>query len=245
MNKKIKVFDNTGDMAESFAASLFEEINKAAQNSMNFNIALSGGSTPKTIFQTLSTQYADKIKWGNACLYWGDERCVGPEDPDSNFGMTRKFLISNIQIPSENIHRIRGENDPEFEAAGYGLEIKDNVSMKNGWPSFDLIMLGLGEDGHTASIFPNQLELINSEKICAVAVHPLSGQKRITITGNVINNASRVIFLITGKKKAEIVKQIFSERAGNSNLPAALISPVNGTLDWYLDKEAAANSSLK
>lgn len=229
----MKVFKNTKELALAFC----DELLKLNQNKKKFTIALSGGSTPKIIFRLLANEYKTKVNWNKIHLFWGDERCVPPDDIESNYGMTKKYLLDFVDIPDENIHRIFGEDDPESEAKRYSEEIKSNVASKNGLPCFDLVMLGLGEDGHTGSIFPNQMKLLHSEKICEVAVHPSTGQKRITLTGKVINNSNEVIFLVTGENKASILKKILIEK--KKTFPAEFIKPVNGSLKYFVDSESA------
>ena len=160
-----------------------------------------------------------------------------PDSEQSNYGMTKKYLLNFIDIPTKNIHYIDGKNDPEREAIRYSEEIKKIVPLKRDLPNFDLVMLGLGEDGHTASIFPDQMDVINSDKLCEVTIHPANKQKRITLTGRVFNSAERVIFLVTGKSKASIVEKILQER--RKVFPAEFIQPVNGELDFFLDSDAA------
>lgn len=213
------------------------------QNSGNqrFDIALSGGSTPKLLFERLTEKLVDKSDWKRIHLWWGDERCVPMDSSESNFRMTEETLISKVPIPKGNIHRIRGEANPEAEALRYGQEIRNNLNILHNWPVFDLIILGLGEDGHTASIFPDQMKLINSNEICDVAVHPDTGQKRITLTGNVINNANEIFFLVTGKSKAQKVAEIMNNEPSAKKLPAYYIIPKHGKLTWFIDEDAAAN----
>ena len=153
--------------------------------------------------------------------------------------MTKQYLLDKIQIPKENVYRILGEDDPSKEAERYSTVIKKIIPERNKLPSFDLIMLGMGNDGHTASIFPNQLHLIRSEKICETAVHPLTFQKRITLTGTIINNSSQIIFFVTGENKSKILTDILNPSDRSSSFPAAYIKPINGKLSWYLDKDAA------
>ena len=229
----IRIFKNTKELSFEFC----DELMKISSQKEKCFIALSGGSTPKIIFQTLSEHFKDKIHWNKIHLFWSDERCVPPDDSESNYGMAKQYLLNFISIPEENIHRIKGENEPEQEAVRYSKEIKNIVNSKNGLPSFDLVMLGIGEDGHTASIFPDQMHLLNSNKICDVAVHPLSGQKRITLTGKVINNSDKVIFLLTGRSKADILKKIIEDN--KKIYPAEFINPVNGELIFFVDDEAA------
>lgn len=229
----INVFKDTNELANAFC----EELLRLTKLSKQFNIALSGGSTPKIIFKELSKNYKDKFEWNEIHFYWGDERCVPPDDVESNFGMTKKYLLDHINIPAENVHRIKGEAEPETEANRYAEVLMQNVNIKSGLPCFDLVMLGLGEDGHIASNFPNQLELLQSEKICEVAIHPATGQKRITLTSKVINNSKAVIYLVTSESKSVILKKVLKEN--NRDLPAAFIHPDHGSLKYFVDEAAA------
>lgn len=237
---ELKIFPTPFDLAEKFAEEMIRLIRESADSGKKFTIALSGGSTPELLFSLLGEQYARAVSWKNVHLFWGDERCVAPDSPESNFGMTKRKLIDKIEIPASNIHRIKGEEDPAIEAVRYSDEILSITQRRSALPLFDLVILGLGDDGHTASIFPGNLDLLNSEKICDVATHPVSNQKRITITGRIINNASRVVFLVTGKKKADIVEKIINNRAEALPFPASHIAPAEGLLTWYVDKESAS-----
>jgi len=236
--KNVKIFPSPYDLAEKFAEEMVNMIAESAQKQKQFTIALSGGSTPELLFTLLSEKFAESVPWQYVHVFWGDERCVAPDNAESNFGMTMKKLLGKIEIPFMNIHRIKGEDDPENEALRYSDEILIHTMNRNGLPLFDLIMLGLGEDGHTASIFPGHLELLNSDKICETASHPVTHQKRITLTGKVINNADAVTFLVTGKKKESIVEKMFKKDPTALNYPASYIVPVYGRLTWYIDKEA-------
>jgi 6-phosphogluconolactonase len=234
----LKIFPDPYKLAEEFAAELIKTINESAAKKQRLSVALSGGSTPEILFSLISEKYSDSTQWQYVHFFWGDERCVPPENPESNYGMTKRLLLSKIAIPLQNIHRIRGEDDPEREAVRYSEEISLNINKRDGIPMFDLVILGLGEDGHTASIFPGHPELMHSDKICEVAYHPVTMQKRITLTGGVINNAEAITFLVTGKKKQEVVEKLFKKEADSLNYPAADIVPSNGRLSWYVDKDA-------
>jgi 6-phosphogluconolactonase len=234
----IKISQSQAKLAWDFARELTGMINNAAKKGKILTIALSGGSTPRLLFSILGDYFTNSVSWESAHFFWGDERCVSPDNPESNFGMTNKIFLKKINIPSENIHRVRGEDNPEMEAARYSTEITDHTREMNNLPVFDLIILGLGTDGHTASIFPGNDELLNSDKVCEVSVHPESLQKRVTITGRVINNADHIIFLISGADKAEITS-IIIKNPGIVDYPAAYIEPVHGVLEWYLDIDAA------
>lgn len=213
-----------------------------AQHQQNgqLNIALSGGSTPKILFDLLASDYKESFNWSDIHFYWGDERCVPPSDSESNYRMTVDHLLSKIDMPEENIHRVLGEEVPVEEAQRYGQLIEANLPSENGNPVFDIIILGMGTDGHTASIFPHEIELLDSAKTCEVANHPESGQKRVTLTGPVINAAKAVCFLVTGESKKEKIRQIVDAEDVAKNYPAFHINPVNGELIWFIDEPAAS-----
>jgi 6-phosphogluconolactonase len=240
LDKIVKIFQDPYSLAKEFAGEMIYLIKLSTEKSKPFSVALSGGSTPEILFTLLSENYAKSVFWQFVHIFWVDERCVSPDDSESNYGMTRRKLLSNIDIPSTNIHRIKGEEDPENEVICYSEEILKFTEKRDGLPLFDLMILGLGEDGHTASIFPGHMELINSDKICDVALHPKTLQKRITLTGRVINNADFITFLVTGKKKEKIVKRIFNKSMDTHNLPASYIVPIYGRLSWFLDREASS-----
>ncbi len=225
---------------EEVAKQVAKYLSKLASDKNDIHIALSGGSTPKIVFQELASHYADTIDWTGIHIYWGDERCVSPTDNESNYKMTADLLLSQISIPDKNIFRIHGEAQPAEEARRYAVLLERVVPYFNGRPQFDLVMLGMGDDGHTASIFPESKTLWNAPENCVVAVHPISGQERITLTGRVINNAREVAFLVTGTGKAEKVREVIRKEGNFGNYPASLVSPSPGELHWFLDKEAAA-----
>lgn len=234
MTKDIKVFEDNPAVAQAFADFLVEFTSGRSKTT----IALSGGSTPKLLFDILAKKYADKIDWQSIHFFWGDERCVAPEDSDSNFGMTKSLLFDHVNIDPEKVHRVLGENDPDIEAKRYGSLISEVCTEENGLPSVDLMILGMGDDGHTASIFPHQMELLSAPEICAVAEHPTSGQKRVTINGPTLNNSGTVAFLVTGAKKAEKVSRALNPMADHSDIPAAHIT--GREQHWFLDKGAAS-----
>ncbi len=238
---EVRIFSTPKDVYNAIA----QEILKVTKNSTQkiFDIALSGGNSPKGLFEFMSKKFANEIPWERIHFWWGDERCVSPESDESNYKMAEELLLSKISIPKDNIHRIRGEEDPEKEAIRYSKEMESTLNSRGEDPVFDIILLGLGEDGHTASIFPDQLELFEDENSCAVASHPITGQKRITITGNVLNNANQIFFLITGENKALRISEIMNDSEAAKLLPAYYISPANGELIWFLDELAASQIS--
>ncbi|MGB6152509.1 MAG: 6-phosphogluconolactonase [Pricia sp.] len=233
---QLKIAKTKQQTAIDFTNWLIERIH----SSDTLHVALSGGSTPKIVFDELAARKLSADDWEKVHLYWGDERCVPPDNSESNYKMTVEHLISKIEIPQANVHRVKGENDPAKEAKRYAAVLKDKLPIVEGLPQFDLIILGMGDDGHTASIFPHEIDLWDADPLCEVAEHPETGQKRITITGKVINHAAIVAFLVTGESKAEKVGQIHDQRAGYMTYPAHLVRPNSGKLFWFLDEPAAA-----
>ena len=233
---ELKIYNDKQEVAEQFSA-YFENLVK---DKAEFHVALSGGSTPKIVFDILAEKFGDKIDWNKIHFYWGDERCVPPTDDQSNYKMTLEHLFSKIDVPQENIHRVLGENDPSPEAMRYANLLEINLDRVEGVPQFDLVILGMGDDGHTASIFPHEINLWEAADHCVVATHPESGQKRVSINGKVINTAKEVAFLVTGQSKAEKVQTIIGQSEGFKDYPAALVNPVSGNLSWFMDQEAAS-----
>ncbi|HUX97846.1 MAG TPA: 6-phosphogluconolactonase [Bacteroidales bacterium] len=240
MNQSVRIFRTPYELAEKLAEEMVEMIKTASAKNVPITVALSGGSTPELLFSILGDHFSGSAPWKFVHFFWGDERCVPPVSPDSNFRMAFRSFFKKIDIPEGNIHRIYGEQDSSSEAIRYSDQILRFTSMKNGRPVFDLILLGMGDDGHTASIFPDNLSLFDSDKICDVSIHPVSKQKRITITGSVINNAEKIRFMVTGSNKAGILKKILNKEKSAKNLPASLVVPVSGNIVWLLDFEAGS-----
>ena len=241
VNSEIIIKENIFELYENLSFRISELVNNSGND---FYLALSGGETPRLFFRYLAENYKSKIEWNKIKFFWVDERCVPPHDPESNYRMTKENLLSLIPVKEKNIFRIEGENDPSEEAFRYSRLLADNVPSSNKYPRFDLILLGLGDDGHTASIFPDNIGLINDKRFCAVSGHPVTHQKRITLTGSVINNAKNIFFHVTGTKKKDIVKSILLNEAGTENFPASHINPPDGYLYWFLDGSAGRLLSI-
>ena len=240
MSYRIHTYDNPESTARAVAELIAAmAVEKSGQNQF-LHLAVSGGSTPKLLFSLLAQEYEHTVPWQNVKLFWVDERCVSPTDPESNYGMTYDAMLRRPMIPAGNVFRMKGEDFPADEAARYEKVLREQLPAQNAYPVFDLILLGMGDDGHTASIFPNQMDLLAVEPAVGVAIHPQSGQKRITLTGNTINNAQKVAFLITGKSKAEVLKQIISKQEVAARYPASHVWAGSGIADFYLDNQAAA-----
>ncbi len=233
---EVNIYKDKQEVAQEFSKYLKDFV--AGKEAVH--MALSGGSTPKIVFDVLADLYAEEINWNTIHLFWGDERCVPPTHDDSNYKMTVDHLLSKINIPEENIHRIKGENKPDYEAERYSQVLEEKLPLENSIPQFDLVILGMGDDGHTASIFPHEIDLWKSNKNCVVAIHPDSGQKRVSITGKIINNAKEVAFLVTGASKSEKVRIITKKEPGSDTFPAKLVSPTSKKLQWFLDEDAAS-----
>ncbi|MBF0752466.1 MULTISPECIES: 6-phosphogluconolactonase [unclassified Pasteurella] len=225
----------TFSTAQQAVEKIAQEFVIYSQSAHPVHISLSGGSTPKLLFKTLSQfPYQTAINWQNLHFWWGDERMVAAQDPESNYGEVQKLLFDHIQIPAENIHRIRGENEPKVELKRFQEELSAVISDG----VFDWIILGMGADGHTASLFPHQTNF-DDENLAVIAKHPESGQIRISKTAKLIKQAKRITYLVTGEGKAEILKEIQTTSAENLPYPAAKIKAQNGITEWYLDKAAA------
>jgi 6-phosphogluconolactonase len=238
----IHCFQSADELVEKLSLHFLDFITRDNHSGSQLNIALSGGNTPEAFFGKISlnqNKYDLSILWNKVHLFWVDERCVTPRHADSNFGMTSRTLLSKINLQENNIHRIRGENDPDLEALRYAREIKSQVMLKDGYPVFDCIFLGIGDDGHTASIFPDRLDLLTAEKICETVKHPVTGQSRVTLTGKSILQAKRTIFLVTGESKSLVIKQIMNNEPEASRYPAAYIYFNKNNAEWYMDAAAA------
>ena len=198
-------------------------------------LVLTGGRTPKPVYELLASQaYVDQVDWDRIHFFWGDERCVPPEDPESNFGMAWSAFVSKIRPPAGNIHRMRGGmGDPAAAASLYEAEIRDILPGID-IPSFDLVLLGMGADGHTASLFPGTSW--EDEKLVVSTQAPDSGIRRISMTPRLLNSATAVLFLVTGANKAETLVRVLRDPAGD--LPASKIDPVHGSLTWMVDEAA-------
>jgi len=228
------------------AAHLFTTAaNQAVASRGLARIAISGGTTPKAMFGLLANAaepFVKQVPWDKLDLYWVDERCVPPDHAESNYRMTREALLSKVPLPAERIHRMEGELDPEVAAARYESTIRNTFKLEGAeTPTFDLVLLGMGDDGHTASLFPHT-EAIHELGRLAVANH-VPQQKdswRITLTWPVINHASSVFFLIAGTDKAAVLNEVLTGPRDPERLPSQLIWPSSGILTLILDKAAAA-----
>lgn len=222
------------------AAELFIRLSQASIAAHGrFTAALSGGSTPRMFYTLLGADnYRRAVEWDKVHLFWADERIVPPDHPKSSFKLAFETFISSVSLSAENIHRIRGEKDAETAAREYVKDIRDLFGTE-GMPAFDLVILGVGEDGHTASLFPGSSALAEGNRL-AVPVHrDRPDHDRVTLTLPVLNNALHVLFLASGKNKAYVLHDIL-EKGNRNKYPAGLVKPVHGNLRWLIDTEAAS-----
>jgi len=233
------IYETPEETAHAVAELILAKAREKIKQSLPFNIALSGGSTPKLLFTLLANEYVNSIPWHFVRLFWVDERCVPPTHPESNFGMTYDSLLTHVPIHDGNIFRMQGEDNPLKEAMRYQKMLEKELPMNDRFPQFDLVLLGMGDDGHTASIFPDNMDLLQSDQAVAVGTHPVSGQERITLTGKTILEAKQVVFLITGSSKATVLRQIIKHEPRGENYPAFYVAKNAKSADFYLDRAAA------
>ncbi|NGZ02301.1 MAG: 6-phosphogluconolactonase [Nitrospira sp. WS238] len=229
------------DWAQRAAAFILTISEQAIQSTGRCVIALSGGSTPRTLYQTLRTpEWNTRFNWSRIVFLFGDERCVAPDDSDSNFGLAQRELFQPLNLPDDHVHRMKGEDpDPAMAAAEYEKILRDvTCCAEPRVPRIDLILLGLGDDGHTASLFPGTAALQEQSKLVTVGQAPTGIRSRLTLTLGVLNRAAVVLFIVTGAGKAEMVHRVIESDVEHS-LPASRVLPDNGRLVWMLDQAAA------
>ncbi|MGE5323658.1 MAG: 6-phosphogluconolactonase [Actinomycetota bacterium] len=204
-----------------------------------FTVALSGGNTPRAVYELLASEYQAALAWEKSFFFFGDERHVPPEDAASNYRMAKESLLSRAPIPPQNVHRIQAELDAERAAGQYEETLKAFFRLENGeLPRFDLVMLGMGEDGHTASLFPGTEALQETARLAVANRVEKLGTERITLTLPVLNAAVEVMVIIAGENKAEILNRIVHSR-GTAEFPIQLVRPKNGRLLWLVEQQAA------
>jgi 6-phosphogluconolactonase len=236
----IQVFDDAEAVARAAARRIVELASRSIAERGAFSIALSGGSTPKAIFELLAAdEFRTQIAWQNVHVFFGDERTVPPDHADSNFRMASEAMLSRVPLPNENVHRINGVGDAAANASDYESELREFFGDST-WPRLDLVMLGMGDDGHTASLFPDTTALKEESLWVAANWVEKFGTWRITLTAPAINAARNVLFLITGAGKADRLREVLMGERDPSRLPSQLVAPGDGALEWYVDRAAAA-----
>lgn len=234
----IRVFPDIESLSRSAVDFVLALVRKAAAARGRFSMAISGGSTPKQLYSLLaSPSCRDSVPWPAVHVFWADERCVPKENPDSNYKLAFDTFLHAVPIPSENIHRIHGEEEPAAAARLYEEELRSSFGG-GGMPVFDLILLGTGEDGHTASLFPGSAAVRETKRLAVPVYIDPPGLNRVTLTLPVLNHGACALFFAAGRSKAAVVHEIFED--GNpQSYPAGLVRPQSGSAVWMLDREAA------
>ena len=234
------VFETPEQLALAAVERFVEYSNELRDMTERFSVALAGGNTPRQVYELLATErFENRVEWPQTYFFFGDERCVPPEHPDSNYAMAYGALISRVPIPAKNVHRMIGEGDPNENARAYEAELRTFFAGLT-WPRFDLVLLGMGEDGHTASLFPDSAAFKEMSRWVVATRNEQSRQERITLTVPVFNHARRIMVLVTGKKKAQRLKEVLRPQPGSEQLPVQAITPIKGMLEWLVDAEAAS-----
>lgn len=241
-----QIYPDTKELTSAAARAIVDLAQRALRERGRFLWVLSGGSTPEPVYREIARHHAHAIDWRRVHVFWGDERCVAPDDPRSNYGNAQKLLFDHVPVPLTGIHRIRGEDEPRRAAADYEREIESVRAGITAGALFDLVLLGLGADGHTASLFPG-LHAAHEQRRRVVAEYvPAERMWRVSLTPRVLSDAREVLFLVAGASKAEIVGRILaSAPATGHDIPAQTIRPEQGHVRWFLDKAAAARLGIE
>lgn len=240
MKTSLRIFKDGESMSHAAAKEFIEIAARSIEKRGRFLVALSGGGTPSGLYRLLAgAPFREQIDWGKTFIFWGDERCVSPDDAGSNYRQAMDLLLSQVPIPSDNIQRIKGELEPAEAVMDYRRILKEFANPPYHWPRFNLILLGMGQDGHTASLFPGSEVDPTSPVIIASAHYQDRPSRRISLTPPVINDAQYVMFLVTGKDKAETLSKVLSKTKTLTQLPAQRIHPPDGKLFWFVDEAAA------
>jgi 6-phosphogluconolactonase len=241
LKPEMRVFEGVEELSHAAAQIIVERSRRAVADRGRFLIALSGGGTPSRLYQLLAQPpYREQITWAGIHVFWGDERCVAPDDPQSNYRQAWDTFLKQVRVPPENIHRVKAELPPREAASDYALALKKYSEGPLAWPRFDLVLLGMGEDGHTASLFPGS-DVQTSVPALAVSGH-YQGRPawRVTLTPPVFNAAALVVFLAAGAAKSRTLEQVLRGPYQPRDLPAQRIQPSHGELIWLVDHDAAA-----
>lgn len=238
----IAIFSSPQDLFRDAAQQFVHLANEAIRTKGSFTVALSGGSTPRGMHGFLATEFSSKVAWDKVFFFWGDERHVGPDDPESNYRMAEETLLSKVSVDRGKIFRVHSEN-PDANAAAVQYEQTLTTAFRIqdlGVPRFDLILLGLGPDGHCASLFPHTAALKERSRLVVFNWVERFKTDRITFTVPLIDNAANIIFLVAGQDKAAAVESVFNPDSKADDFPAKLVQPRNGRILWMLTEDAAA-----
>jgi 6-phosphogluconolactonase len=238
----VVVVDNETALAEYVADRFIDEADAAIGTRGRFNVALAGGSTPKAAYELLAADPRHgEIEWEKVCFFFGDERCVPPTDDESNYKMAKLAMLDPLRIEPARVFRMLGEDDPARAAAGYAEVLRTQLGSE---PQFDLVMLGMGPDGHTASLFPGSPPTDDDERLVKAPFVAKFNTNRITVTPRVINGARAVIVATAGPTKTDVLERVLRGPYDPATYPIQIVAPVHGNLTWYVDRTAAAKLAL-
>ncbi|MET0625574.1 MAG: 6-phosphogluconolactonase [Pyrinomonadaceae bacterium] len=238
---ELKVFDDPERVARAAAARFAELAREAVTERGLFTVALAGGSTPRRVYELLAgEEFGEQIDWGGVHVFFGDERAVPADHAESNYRMAFESLLSRVPVPEKNVHRIEGLGDAAANASEYESELRGLFGDDAEWPRLDLVMLGMGDDGHTASLFPDTAALAETRAWVAANWVEKLGAWRVTLTASSVNAARHVLFLVVGGGKAERLREVLKGERDPARLPSQSIRPRDGTLEWFVDRAAAA-----
>ena len=238
---RVTVFDDAEAVARAAAGRVAELARLSISERGSFTLALSGGNTPRRVYELLaSAEFAGLVEWERVHVFFGDERAVPPDHAESNYRMAAESLLSRVAVPAENVHRIEGLGDAAANASDYESEMRSLFGEDAEWPRLDLVLLGMGDDGHTASLFPGTSALEETRLWVAANWVEKLGAWRVTLTAPAINAARHVLFLVSGAAKAERLREVLRGERDPARLPSQLIRPRDGTLEWFADRAAAA-----
>ena len=236
----ISIYADTETLSQDAAQYIVRIAQESIAAHRRFTIALCGGTTPKKVYDLLGEEpYRSQIDWAHVDIFWADERCVPPDDAESNYHMAQEVLLSKIPIPANQVHRMPADQT-DRDAASYAYTVEmQQVFGSDGVPSFDLIQLGMGPEGHTCSLFPHQASLHEQQRLVMPVVVPKPPPPRLTFTPRLLNAASHVLFLVTGAEKQDAVKAVLEGEYQPDEYPAQIVKPSKGEVTWMLDKAAA------
>ena len=240
----VRIVADAPEVARVAAGEFLDRLDQAGREGRPFRVALAGGRTPRGMYEELAAAGAPggkPVDWPRVHVFFGDERVVPPEHPESNFRLAREALLSRVPLPEANVHRVRAElPDPDEAAERYESEVRAVFGSAPGeWPRFDLVLLGLGTDGHVASLFPGSPALSERRRVVLAPWVESLGTRRITLTLPAINHAAGILFLASGGEKAEILRSVLDGGSGETPYPAQLVDPQRGTVLWIADHAAA------
>jgi 6-phosphogluconolactonase len=240
MRPRVRVFDDAENVAFAAACFLQEKAMEAIAVYGRCTVALAGGTTPRRVYELLAEEgFSIFVDWEKVHVFFGDERMAPPDSAESNYRMANEALLSRLPIPPENVHRIEGVGDAAANASAYESDMRALLGDTR-WPRLDLVLLGMGDDGHTASLFPYTAALDERRALVAANWVEKLGAWRVTLTAPAINAARHVLFLVTGAGKADRLREVLKGERDPARLPSQLIRPEDGTLEWFVDRAAAA-----